>query len=78
MPITRCPFCDQEFPNDNDGGLFILPVEPFATDADAAAPVKPPSGGDSEDDRVGRDAEPQSRCCFWLSVVCPCVVWRVL
>lgn len=65
MPITRCPFCDQKFPSDNEGGLFILPVEPFATDADTAA-AKP--SGDSEDDRVDRDGEPQTRFCVRVSL----------
>lgn len=49
MPITRCPYCDMDFGNDD--GLFILPVEPY-------------SAGtlfDEEDHRKGRDAEHQSR-----------------
>ncbi|CAM9187630.1 unnamed protein product [Ectocarpus fasciculatus] len=62
MPITRCPVCDQEFPNTNDGGLLILPVEPFSNAGGAT--------GESEDDpRTGaRDgAETQTRTGRWHS-----------
>lgn len=71
MPITRCPICDQEFPSDkgnnrNEGGLFILPIEPFSTDAGGSAPAG--GGGsaageaeDGGDDRGGREVDQQQQ-----------------
>lgn len=67
MPITRCPVCDQDFPldksnNRNEGGLFILPIEPFSTDT----PGSSGGGGAGEtegggDDRGGRDVDLQQQ-----------------
>lgn len=73
MPIMRCPFCDQEFladkssNNRNEGGLFILPIEPFATDSTSGAPGGPGGApGETEDgahsdDRVARDSDHQQQ-----------------
>lgn len=49
MPISRCPYCDVEFGNDD--GLFILPIEPYS----AAALFE------EDDHRKGRENDHQSR-----------------
>ena len=79
MPINRCPVCDQEFPcdkanNRNEGGLFILPIEPFSTDSGGAsgggggggsgggaAGETEDGGGGGGDDRGGRDGDQQQQ-----------------
>lgn len=47
MPISSCPYCEQDF---GDDGLFILPVEPYS----AALHF-------GDDERKGRESELQSR-----------------
>eukprot|EP00903_Cladosiphon_okamuranus_P019592 g18019.t1 len=71
MPINRCPVCDQEFPSDkstnrHEGGLFILPIEPFSTDSGGASGGANVGGAageteDDGDDLGGRGADQQQQ-----------------